>query len=250
VNTIDTFAAPQPVWERLMHETRYGKYADRVESSMVAHVLARCPEPGVLLDVGCEGGRRSVAFANRGWHIVATDIDAKSLQTCQSRIPKAECALADPNSKTLPAVDESIDAALCIEVGPVIHTAWAAQEFARVLKSGGRLAGVCWNRSSWRGVLYHKAPFLRSSGSHPLVGYPIKYSSFRASMVGHGFRFEKELGYAWVPFRRTSNSRFVTLGAAIERVTGLQHVISIAPIVAFVCQKLPISVNPSVPRPA
>jgi len=56
-------------------------------------------------------------------------------------------------------------------------------------------------------------------------------------MTGHGFRVEKELGYAWGPFRRTSNSRAVTLWAAFERFSGLQRVISAAPMVAFVTQK-------------
>jgi SAM-dependent methyltransferase len=243
MNTVDSAATPQLPWERVMSETRYGNYADRIESTMVSRVMALCPEPGILLDVGCEGGRRSMEFARCGWKIFATDVDAKSLATCKSRIPTSLCVLVDPNKNALPAGDGAVDAVLCIEVGPVIHTAWAVPEFARVLKPGGVLAGVCWNRSSWRGFLYHKAPCLRSSGSHPLVGYPIKYREFRSKMIAQGFRFEKELGYAWAPFRRTSNSRLVTIGGAIERFTGLQHVISIAPLIAFVCQKLPNSLG-------
>jgi hypothetical protein len=58
-------------------------------------------------------------------------------------------------------------------------------------------------------------------------------------MVGCGFSFERELGYAWGPFRRTSNSRLVTVSGAFERLSGLQHLISAAPMVSFVCRKLP-----------
>jgi SAM-dependent methyltransferase len=235
--TNGSFSSSELVWERLIAQTRYGRYADSVESKMVRYVLAHCPDTGVLLDVGCEGGRWSKVFADRGWQITATDVDTGALQVCQSRIPNARCVLADPKSRQLVAEDDSIDIALCIEVGSVVHSDWAVPEFSRVLKRGGRLAGVCWNRSSWRGFLYHNAPSLRSSGSDPLLGFPIKYKNFRRQMITHGFRFEKELGYAWGPFRRTSDSLPVSLWAAFERFSGLQHFISGAPMIAFVAQK-------------
>jgi len=230
-------STPQLAWERLMAQTRYGRYADRVESKIMRYVLAECPAPSVLLDVGCEGGRWSKVFADRGWEIIATDTDARSLQICQARIPGAHCVLSDTSTRRLPAGDESIDVALCIEVGPVIHTDWVVQEFARVLKPRGHLAGVCWNRSSWRGFLYHSVPSLRRSGSDPLVGFPIRYTNFRRQMMKHGFRFEREFGYAWGPFRRTSNSPFVSIWAAFERLSGLQRLVPGAPMIAFVAQK-------------
>jgi SAM-dependent methyltransferase len=174
---------------------------------------------------------------DRGWQIIATDVDMKSLEACQRRIPQARCVVADSSGDQLPAKDESIDAALCIEVAPVIHSTWAAKEFARVLKPGAPLAGVCWNRGSWRGFLYHRAPSLRSTGSHPLIGFPIRYIDFRKQMTACGFSFERELGYAWGPFRRTSNARLVTVSGAFERWSGLQHWISLAPMVAFVGRK-------------
>lgn len=235
--------SPELVWERLMAQTRYGRYADKVESRITGYVLGVCPTPGALLDVGCEGGRWSQVFADHGWEITATDVDARSLQICQARIPHARCLLSDPSSRRLPAGDESIDVALCIEVGPVIHTDWAVSEFARILKQGGRLVGVCWNRRSWRGVLYHKVSALRRPGSSPSqgYGYPIPYKTFRRQMIEHGFRFERELGYAWGPFRRTSNSSLVDIWAGFERFSGLEHLVPGAPMVAFVAQKMPDS---------
>lgn len=152
--------------------------------------------------------------------------------------------LADSQSRRLVAENDSIDIALCIEVGPVIHADWAVSEFSRVVKRGGRLVGVCWNRASWRGFLYHNVPSLRSSGSNPMVGFPIKYQNFRRQMIENGFRFEKELGYAWGPFRRSSNSLPVSLWATLERLSGLQHFISAAPMIAFVAQKI----GPAVPE--
>jgi SAM-dependent methyltransferase len=232
------------LWERLMAQTRYGRYADGVESTMMRYVLAQHPTPGVLFDVGCEGGRWSKVFADCGWQILATDVDSGVLRVCQSRIPSARCVLADSQSRRLVAENDSIDIALCIEVGPVIHADWAVSEFSRVVKRGGRLVGVCWNRASWRGFLYHNVPSLRSSGSNPMVGFPIKYQNFRRQMIENGFRFEKELGYAWGPFRRSSNSLPVSLWATLERLSGLQHFISAAPMIAFVAQKI----GPAVPE--
>jgi len=230
--------SPELIWERLMAQTRYGRYAHSVESKMVWNVLERSLEPGVLLDVGCEGGRWAKVFADRGWQIIATDVDARSLRVCKSRIPNSHCILSDPGARQLPAEDNSIDVALCIEVGPVIHTDWAVSEFARILRLGGSLVGVCWNRRSWRGFLYHNVRVLRRSGSNALVGYPIAYKDFRRQMVEHGFRFARELGYAWVPFRRTSNSILLNPLTAIERFSGLQHFVSSAPMVAFVSEKV------------
>jgi SAM-dependent methyltransferase len=225
-------------WEKIMSHTRYGRYADGVESSMVNYVLDHCPTPGTLLDVGCEGGRRSTPFADRGWQVIAMDPDPRALAVCQARIPGARCVLPSSDSRQLPADNASVDAILCIEVGQVIHAAWAAQEFARVLKPGGRLVAVCWNRTSWRGFLYHHASFLRAAGSLSIVGFPIKFKSFRQEMNRHGFQFERELGFAWGPFRRMSDSSWVDLWVPFERFSGLQQLVSVAPMVAFVAQKL------------
>jgi len=232
-----SFSSCELAWERLMRGTRYGQYADGVESALLQYVLSKSAKPGALLDVGCEGGRWSKVFADIGWRVTSTDVDPKVLRVCQTRVPNARCVLVDPNSDRLEAEDESVDVALCVEVGPVIHTDWAIPEFARVLKGGGRLVGVCWNRSSWRGFFFHNVPALRSAGSDPLVGFPIKYRDFRRRMIEHGFRFEKEMGYAWGPFRRTSNSRLVTLWASLERYSGLQRIVRYAPMVAFVSRK-------------
>lgn len=228
---------PELAWESLMSQTRYGRYADQVESQMIRYVLAECTEPGVLLDIGCEGGRWSKLFADRGWQIIATDVDSKALRICEARIPSARCVLVNPRAHGLAADNESVDVVLCVEVGPVIHRDWAVAEFARVVKRGGYVAAVCWNRSSWRGFLYHNAPGFRSVGSNPLVGYPIRYTDFRKQMIERGFCFQKELGYAWGPFRRTSDSFLVSCWGAVERFSRLQHFISAAPMVAFVAQK-------------
>lgn len=224
-------------WERLMAETRYGRYADEIETHMVEYVLGERSTPGALLDIGCEGGRRSKVFAERGWQVTAVDVDVAALQMCQRRIAKARCVLTRPDEQRLIANDDSFDLVLCIEVGPVVHQPWASAEFSRVLKTGGHMVGVSWNKSSWRGFLYHRSPRLRVTGANPLVGYPIRYSEFRRDMIAKGFSFEKELGYAWGPFRRNSNSVLMAVWKTIERYSGLQKLVGSAPMVAFVCKK-------------
>jgi SAM-dependent methyltransferase len=224
-------------WERLMAETRYGRYADEIESRLVSFALSKHSSRGVLLDIGCEGGRRSQLFADQGWEITALDTDGEALETCKQRVPDGHCILADPHDQKLAVGTQAFDVALCIEVGPVIHQQWAVGEFARVLRPGGRFVGVCWNRTSWRGFLYHHSPALRITGSNPLVGYPIRYSDFRNEMVKSGFAFEKEVGYAWGPFRRNSNSALMPVWMAFEKFSGLQRIVGLSPMVAFVCRK-------------
>ncbi len=240
MSTIKEMDPPNSVqlpWEDLMAGTAFGRYADRIERMMILHALSQFSEPGVLLDVGCEGGRQSHVFASKGWQIIAADVDATALEICRKRIPHAVCRLVSPDGRRLPVEDESVNLVLCIEVGPVIHQPWIAAEFKRVLRSGGRVVGVCWNRRSWRGYFYHSAPALRNGGSTPLYGYPIRYRDFRQQMTRNGFRFEKECGYAWGPFRRTSDSPLVNSWAIFERYSGLQNFISISPMIAFVCVK-------------
>ena len=228
-----------PPWERIITQTQYGRYASHVEETLIKQALALLPVPTTALDIGCEGGRWTVVLAERGWQVIATDVSQDSLALCQRRVPSAQCVLAGPDEPTLPCADASARLILCIEVGPVVHSEWFPAEVTRVIQPGGLLVAVCWNRSSWRGWLYHRAKRIRAAGSTSAYGYPLPYPAFRTRLRGMGWTFLAERGYSWLPFRRTSNSRLIPTAAWMERGLGLQRLARISPMIVFLARKEP-----------
>jgi SAM-dependent methyltransferase len=224
-------------WERIGTTTRYGRYATDVERRAIEKALALAAPPGTALDVGCEGGRWTEVAAARGWAPVCTEVNQISLDACKRRVPSATCILTSPDDTALPCATGSIGLLLCIEVGPVIHRDWFIAEADRVLRLGGYLVGVCWNRRSWRGFAYHSMPGLRVRKPNPWYGFPLSYPMWRRQLRARGFQFVHQEGYSWIPFRRASDSPLVPLAVALERALGLRRLAGISPMVAFVARK-------------
>lgn len=227
-----------PPWERITTQTRYGRYASYVEETLIKRALELLPVPTVALDIGCEGGRWTARLAEHGWQVIATEIRQDNLALCQQRVPSAQCVLVTPDQQTLPCADSSVRLILCIET-PVVHSEWFPSEVTRIMQPGGLMVAVCWNRSSWRGWLYHHATRLRASGSSTAYGFPLAYPAFRARLRSMGWTFLSERGYSWLPFRRTSNNRLVPGAAWIEQGLGLHRLARLSPMIVFLARKEP-----------
>ncbi len=224
-------------WEDVVGSTRYGRYASEIERRIILKAHSLVTKPTTALEIGCEGGRWSKLLSDFGWSMICTDIDQQSLTICQKRIPTATCIHMSPNESKFPCDTQSMGLVLCIEVAPVIHADWFIDEAFRVLRKGGWIAGVMWNRSSWRGLLYHSAPALRVKGSGNWYWYPLSYPLWRKRLCQRGFTLVHEEGYAWPPFRRTSNSPLVPIATSVERYLGLRKLVRLSPMIAFVAQK-------------
>jgi SAM-dependent methyltransferase len=226
-------------WENISINSKYGFYASEIEERAILKALSLIKRPTTALDIGCDGGRWAMKLANQGWEMICTDIVQRSLDICKRRIPHAKCIHVSPNDTTLPSAAESLGFILCIEVPSVIHAHWFIDEAFRTLQKGGLLVGVMWNRSSWRGLIYHSIPALRTknAGMRSSSWYPLSYPDWRRRLCQKGFSVLYEEGYAWLPCRRTSNSPLIPFGARIERYSYLHKLVSFSPMIVFVAQK-------------
>jgi len=235
--------SPPPVhgeilaWENIASKTRYGRYASEIERRAILKANSMVTSPATALEIGCEGGRWSKLLSDFGWRLICTDIDQRSLNICRERIPTAMCVHVSPDDSKIPCDTESLGLVLCIQVGPVIHADWFIEEAFRVLQKEGLIVGVIWNRSSWRGLLYHSIPALRVRGSTYWYGYPFSYPEWRKRFCKRGFTMVYEEGYGWPPFRRSSNALIVPVAARIERYLGLRKLVSLSPMIVFIAQK-------------
>jgi SAM-dependent methyltransferase len=162
------------------------------------------------------------------------DVDEAALAVCQKKAPNARCILTKPTDRSLPLSDGEFSLLLCIEVAPVIHSAWFCAEAARVLKPGGIMVGVSWNSASFRG--------LASRCKNSLTGkkggdfYVEPYSSVRSRLSAAGFAFRSELGFCWGPFSRASDSPLIPLFNSVEQVLKLSSFPQASPWVIFIAQ--------------
>ncbi len=208
-------------WETIATQSRYGRYASEIERRAIVKALRLCGRTGSALEIGSDGGRWAELLAQQGWSMLCTDTNQESLIRCQRRVPSATCIHVEPDAVGFPCASASQDMLLCVEVAPVIHADWFIDEAYRVLRKRGWLVGVIWNRSSWRGLLYHA----------------LAYPAWRARLCERGFQLLHEEGYAWPPFRRTSNSPLVPIASHIEHLLGLRRLVDVSPMIAFVAQK-------------
>jgi SAM-dependent methyltransferase len=224
--------SPKTYWERVA-ETKWGGYISRIEHKWILHAAKMFSERGVFLEVGCEGGRWSEMLSRLGWRAVCTDINPKSLELCQARVPDARCHLAGEDDNRLPCDDNSLELVLCVEVVPVILSDWFLPEAYRVLRKNGIVVGVFNNRRSLRGWLMHQINYRRGK----FDWYAGDYLKWKQQAAAHGFRVISQEGLCWFPFGRGSNSAFVSFFTGLEKSLGLRKMVNISPWVVFLLQK-------------
>jgi SAM-dependent methyltransferase len=222
--------------------SRYIQYTDAATRAMLLRADALSRTPSLALDIGCEGGRWSALLADLGWSLICTDINEQSLALCQRRLPEARCLLVHPTDETLPARDLSLGLVLCLEVPPVLHAPWFLREVSQVLEPGGLVVGTYWNRRSYRALVAAMLSRVlgRQLWKYETCGQEMinpSYATFRPRLLAQGFRLVVEEGLGWPPLPRQSNTRLIRPFARLERLLGLNHLVSLSPYVIFIAQK-------------
>jgi SAM-dependent methyltransferase len=214
-------------WEGVA-QSRWGRYVTAIEQEAVRAAAAAFEAPGAGLEVGCDGGRWTRLLCDRGWRMTATDINPRSLELCRQRNPSVSCILVDSHDRHLPADTGSMDLLLCLEM-PEIDSDWFLPEARRVLARGGILVGVHMNRCSWRGELSYRKAQLVGGKAYYRSAYP----AFRRFVERCGLELLSQRGCCWPPFKRDSDSSWISLVTTLERWTGLQRVTALSPWIVF-----------------
>jgi ubiquinone/menaquinone biosynthesis C-methylase UbiE len=230
----------QTYWESVA-ESRWGAYVTDRERTHLLDALGRL-EPGVSLEVGCEGGRWSRLVSERGWQVICTDVDEASLERCRARVPSAECILVRPNDRTLPVGDASVRLVLIYEVAPVMDSDWILADAARVLESGGLLVCSTWNPRSARGAAYRLLARVSTRENNGVRRFQDYYRGpphgrFRKQLESQGFHVVRERGLCWFPFGRSSDSRLVGPATTLESALGLSRLPTLSPWVLTIAER-------------
>jgi SAM-dependent methyltransferase len=125
----------------------YGALTGRITARFAGPLLdAACVGPGTrVLDAGCGHGDLCAAAAARGARTVGVDLAEGMVRAAQAAHPGLEFRVAD--AEDLPFPDASFDAALAaFLVNHLAHPERGAQELARVVAAGGRVAVAMWDR--------------------------------------------------------------------------------------------------------
>jgi ubiquinone/menaquinone biosynthesis C-methylase UbiE len=221
----------------------------------------RLPVGAQLLELGCGAGHASVALAERGFHVQATDVvDAMMERACE-RVQRA--GLADrvrverADAHELPYADSSFDLVIALGLLPWLHSpARATQEMARVLRPRGVLIATIGNRlrlpwlldplyapalTGLRGALKRTLPRLGHSWRSPLEPptHPLDVKQWAALLSDAGFHVVRATTFGFGPFtflgrQFLPNRMSVSLDRrlqdladrqiAVVRSTGAQHI--------------------------
>jgi ubiquinone/menaquinone biosynthesis C-methylase UbiE len=212
-------------WEKAA-KTRMGKYLTQLETEFIFREI----EPSktrVIMDVGAEAGRFSLLAAKANITVVGLDIDSYSLK--RLKLKNRAVALLQADARKIPLEDEALDAVFMIETLDYIpELAVTLQECRRILKPTSTLILSFGNRASLKAKL---KGFRGKTYTH-------SYKAVIECLNQSGFAVKRKMGYSWVPFGRSSNSRLIPLFAGLETAFGLRRVPSLSPWVIVSATKL------------
>ena len=136
-----------------------GAWSYRAPTVVAETVLARLPEPDVVLDVGCGTGLvgRTLRALGFGGELRGLDISEASLEVARASGAYGLVDRADLQQR-LPVEDDAVDALVCVGVMtylPEVEAIW--REFARVVRPGGLVVVTqredLWDERSCRAVV-------------------------------------------------------------------------------------------------
>jgi SAM-dependent methyltransferase len=102
------------------------------------HALIDALPPGTALDAACGSGRYSAHLATRGHEVIGVDRSEAMLDLAREKVPDATFRSGDLTA--LPVPDRTFETVVCaLALVHLPQVAAAMDEFARVLRPGGRL---------------------------------------------------------------------------------------------------------------
>jgi ubiquinone/menaquinone biosynthesis C-methylase UbiE len=183
-------------WERAA-KTRMGKYLTRMETGFIFKSI----EPSqtcTVMDVGAEAGRFSLLTSNSEATVIGIDVESYGLKRLKRKAKDINVIQAD--ARKIPLKDGVFDAIFMIEVLDYItELGEALTECHRTLKSNAPLFLSFGNKSSLKSQLRE----LREKA------YRHSYNRVMQCLSKIGFVVIRKIGYNWLLFGRTSESRLV-----------------------------------------
>lgn len=170
------------------------------------------------MDVGTEAGRFSSLASDKNAAVIGIDIDSYGLKRLKLKTKNVTVIQAD--ARKIPLKDRTFDATFMIEVLDYISDLDEAfAECHRTLKSNSTLIVSFGNKRSLKSQLrklYGKS-------------YRHSYNRVMQSLSKTGFSVVRKMGYSWLPFGRTSESRLIPFLAMLEKIFALRRIPSLSP---------------------
>jgi ubiquinone/menaquinone biosynthesis C-methylase UbiE len=203
-------------WEKAA-KTRMGKYLTRIETDFISKSITPS-QTCTIMDVGTEAGRFSSLAADKNAAVIGIDIDSYGLKRLKLKTKNVDVIQAD--ARKIPMKDRTFDAIFMIEVLDYIHDLDGTfAECHRTLKSNATLIVSFGNKRSL------KSQLRKLHGK----SYRHSYDKVMRSLSKTGFSVVRKTGYSWLPFGRTSESRFIPFLSMLERIFALRRIPSLSP---------------------
>ncbi|ELY45674.1 class I SAM-dependent methyltransferase [Natronorubrum sulfidifaciens] len=126
-------------WDAVADDYASARRADGADAALIDDLLETLPDEATVLDVGCGDGLRTLANLT-GVERIGLDLSSRQLELAAENVPEAH--LIHGEMTRLPLAANSVDAITAYHA--VFHVPQSEHpavydEFARVLRSGGRL---------------------------------------------------------------------------------------------------------------
>jgi ubiquinone/menaquinone biosynthesis C-methylase UbiE len=203
-------------WEKAA-KTRMGKYLTRMETDFIFKSITPS-QNCTIMDVGTEAGRFSSIASEKNATVIGVDVDSYGLKRLKLKTKNVDAIQAD--ARKIPVKDSTFDAIFMIEVLDYISDLdEALTECHRTLKSNAVLIFSFGNKRSLKSQL------------RELHGksYRHSYKRVMQSLSKTGFSVVRKMGYSWLPFGRTSESRLIPFLAMLEKLFTLRRIPSLSP---------------------
>ena len=203
-------------WEKAA-KTRMGKYLTQIETDFIFKSITPS-QTCTIMDVGTEAGRFSSLATDKNAAVIGIDIDSYGLKRLKLKTKNVDVIQAD--ARKIPMKDRTFDAIFMIEVLDYIHDLDGTfAECHRTLKSNSTLIVSFGNKRSL------KSQLRKLHGK----SYRHSYDRVMQSLSKTGFSVIRKTGYSWLPFGRTSESRFIPFLSMLERIFAFRRIPSLSP---------------------